>query len=97
MSGAVHVDGLLHMAAMTVVATAAYIGLDRIRHHRPDNFHRQMDRVRARVKELLLRLDVKQADQEKLKELYDKAPVNILCHVAKEKVKLGAWRRLKRY
>ncbi len=92
MGGTVHIDGLLHLAAITVVATAAYIGLDRVRRE-PDRFQRQLQDVRTRVHNLLLRLDVKQSDKSRLKDLFNKAPVYILCHVAEEPIELGWWRR----
>lgn len=95
MTGTVHVDGLLHLAALTFVATVAYIGIDRIRQVQPDSFQNQLERAGARVKELLFRLDVKKADKDKLKDLYDKEPVHILCHVAKEKITLGMRRRIR--
>lgn len=93
MTVGVHVDGLLHLSAITLVGTAAYIGLDRVR-RAPDRFKDQLATVESRVKDMLLQLDVMEGNGLKLKDIFNRAPVHILCHVAGVKVELGALRRL---
>ena len=97
-----HIDGLLHLTAMAVAISIAYMGVDRISGE-PDRFHTMLLAVTGRVRELVLQLDVKQTKKDtngddrkttQLKLIYDKHPMHVLCFVAKEPISLGWYRRL---
>jgi hypothetical protein len=87
-----HIEAMLHLAAMSVAAGAAYIGLDHIRLER-DRFRQALQSTQLRIASTLNRLDVmRDPEQAKLKDMFNTSAVHVLCHVAQVDIKLG-WRR----
>jgi hypothetical protein len=89
----IHVEAMLHLAAMAVAATAAYLGLDHVKMER-SSLGAELDRVTAEINLQLRASRILKGDQVQLKDVYDRAFVHVLCHVAKHKMTLGFWRRL---
>src|SRR5947209_2376065 len=87
---ALHVDGLLHLDAMVVLISAAYVGLDRLKTE-PERFHTMLKNVESLVQDLLLSLEIeKKVETGKLviKRMFEIYEIYFLCYVAKQKVEL---------
>ncbi len=87
------IGAVLHLGTMAVALTAGYLGLDRVRPEEADNFRKGLDAARARVEQLLMRLELKRDGRAELKPMFNVYQVHILCHVARVEVPLGCfWR-----
>jgi hypothetical protein len=81
------VDGILHLATLTVAVMLGYLGLDRI-HGVETAFEDSINKVRSNVKDLLRQLGVAKTDEAiNVSFIYDFPGMYTLCHVAGLKVK----------
>jgi hypothetical protein len=89
----VHLEGLLHLSALTSAVTIGYVGLDRIRIQLKDEgaLERAIASVSTRVEVLLRQLDVVETNGY-ISFIYDFPPAYVLTHVAGMPVKQG-WKR----
>jgi hypothetical protein len=90
-------DVLLHLSALVVAITIAYIGLDQIRWE-PDVFEARLDAAETQAEGLVARTDVRKNKIPDRSARFYKFPFLIrikfyvLCHVARAKIKMGAMR-----
>lgn len=75
------IDGLMHLGALSVLVTAGYVGYDRIRRDSND-FYAELSKLRTRVRERFLELDVMTNDVLQLNPIVDFFAARLLSHVA---------------
>ncbi len=85
----VHVEGLLHLAAVAVALKIAYIGLDKV--HKPETL--LVDSITnesKKIRELIVnKLDVPQDNRITIPTHYDVRALHMLCYIADIKAKRG--------
>ena len=88
-----HVEAMLHLAAMAVAVTAAYLGLDSVRIRR-DGFRRELDRFKRVINRRLTEVDVRRCGgaRAQLREVFNRSPVHVLCYVADMEMNLNVVR-----
>jgi hypothetical protein len=89
----VHIEGLLHLGALAIAVTAAYVGLDRIKVEN-DEFSRGLARIREQVATYIgQHFDIR-ADRQQIavvKRSLRMRAVIVLAHIGHVKVKVHWW------
>jgi hypothetical protein len=85
-------DAILHLQAVSLVVTAAYLGFDRV-HIERDQLHEILNLKSAMVNDLVNKLDITRGDGLSLKHAFQTFDVYVLCHVARIRIRLGFFKR----
>ncbi|MEA2909867.1 MAG: hypothetical protein QOJ15_1948 [Bradyrhizobium sp.] len=87
----IHIDGLLHLGALAIAITAAYVGLDRIKIE-PDDFSTGLDKVREDVRSYISKhFDIKCDEVVFINKSTRMTAVLVLCYIANAKTRTRIW------
>jgi len=98
MSQSVHVEALLHLSALSLAVTVAYLGLDRV-HMEKDAFIEALKKAQVKARDFVSRYEVGEKALEDGPMFYRfpfwiKLKFYTLCHVAEADVQMGWFRPL---